>query len=351
MTAGRSNHERPMPAPQLHLTFGELLVYQSGIPLPVREAISRDPSYARLGSVFHDLPYYGNMIAETIRYGLCRPAIDASWAYRVHSLRPDLFALNFIEAARRTPGLSESERTALVGGMLSHCALDLTLHPLANYCARRDEAIYGGHETYHHRMAEKYQALFFHVERFGEDIIGTPAFAKKTILLKRVTLLGGEAEAPILRLMDAAYRATYGDAPSAKNWTRWVRNFRHFGLIVGGLAARRNSKRKRQDESLRRRYYCSNEFNFDLWYVLAEQRALALIDLGYAYFKAGDFSSSARAAFLASAGIDDLVEPAEHLLPKLPALPQPPATAWTTPRALSALRHLVARERMGGHAA
>src|SRR5207248_6524865 len=112
-----------------------------------------------------DLPYYGFILGEGIRYGLRRPAIDAPWAYRMHCIRPDRFVAGFVRAARLTPGLTEPERLALIGGLLSHAALDLTLHPLVNYIARRDTALHGGPETFNHRATETHHSLFFHLHR------------------------------------------------------------------------------------------------------------------------------------------------------------------------------------------
>src|ERR1700761_8508598 len=153
-----------MPAPQFHLTFGQLVQDQQTIHPALRRACANEPVYVRLGSIFHDLPYYGNMLAEAVRYGLGSPALDEPWAYRMHSVRPDRFVASFIRAAATAPGLTREEGLALVGGLISHAALDLTLHPLVNYCARRDTALHGGHESVHHRMTEKYHALFFHRE-------------------------------------------------------------------------------------------------------------------------------------------------------------------------------------------
>jgi len=146
-----------MPAPQLHLTFGMLVKDQPGIHPALRRACAQEPVYTRLGAIFHDLPYYGNMLAEAVRYGLGSPALDEPWAYRMHSVRPERFVASFIKAAATTPGpLSRDERLALVGGLLSHCALDLTLHPLVNYCARRDTELHGGHYSVDPRLTEKY---------------------------------------------------------------------------------------------------------------------------------------------------------------------------------------------------
>jgi hypothetical protein len=150
-----------MPAPQLHLTFGDLVQHNPLVPVAMRRACAAEPVYARLGSIFHDLPYYyAPMVFEAVRYGLGAPALDEPWGYRLHSVHPDRLVASYIRAARTVPGLTDQERLALVGGLLSHCAIDLAMHPLVNYCARRDVLRHGGHESTHHRLTEKYQALF-----------------------------------------------------------------------------------------------------------------------------------------------------------------------------------------------
>jgi hypothetical protein len=316
--------EGTMPAPQFHLTFGELVAHHPGIVPAVRRAVAQEPVYTHLGSVFHDLPYYGNMLAEVIRYAAKRPAIDAPWSYRMHCMRPDKFVASFIRAARTTEGLTRDERLALMAGLLSHCALDLTLHPLVNYCARRDVALHGGHETFHHRITEKYHALFFHLERFGEDVIGLPEFKQKAMLVKQ-GWGGGPIESTILRFVDASYRGAYGDAPAAAQWSIWVRNFSHFARLMSTQVLRHNSLQKRRSIELRRRYYASQEFEFGAFYTHSERRLAELVNLGYEYFEAGELSPVAEERFCTLARIDDLAEPNPAGLPQLPDLPTPVA--------------------------
>lgn len=310
-----------MPAPQFHLTFGELVARHPQVHAAVRAAVDAEPTYTRLGAIFHDLPYYGNMVVEAIRYGLRRPAIDAPWAYRMHCIRPDRFVAGFVRSARVTPGLVESERLALIAGLLSHCALDLTLHPLVNYCARRDTALYGGHETFHHRITEKYHALFFHLERFGDDVIGKPAFYEKTRVVKHGSGHRPVAEAQIVAFMSEAYRHAYGNAPQGDQWRRWVLHFRHFGLATGNRLAGANSRKVRQDPALLRRYYRCDDFDFNAFYVHSERRVAELVNLAHDYFTAGDFSPQAEDRFCAAARIDNLADPEPVGLPALPELP------------------------------
>lgn len=315
-----------MPAPQLHLTFGMMVKDQPGIHPALRRACASEPVYTRLGAIFHDLPYYGNMLAEAVRYGLGSPALDEPWAYRMHSVRPERFVASFIAAAATTPGpLTQHERLALVGGLLSHCALDLTLHPLVNYCARRDTEEHGGHESVHHRLTEKYHALFFHLDRFGRDPIGTPDFREYATIVKSGSWVHARVEAPIVQFMRDAYGGAYGDAPDGETWAGWVRSFRHFGLLVSLPIARRNSELKQRDPSLRPRYFENDVFRFWDFYASSERRVTELCNLGHDYFVAGDFSAAAEDAFVRAARIDDLAEPGlvyPELLAALPPLPR-----------------------------
>jgi hypothetical protein len=311
-----------MPAPQFHLSFGLSLKDHGGVERAMREACAAEPVYTRLGSIFHDLPYYGNMLVEAVRYGLQGPALDEPWAYRMHSVRPARFVASYIRSAAQTPGLSRNERLALVGGLLSHCALDLTLHPLVNYCARRDTARYGGHESVHHRLTEKYHALFFHLDRRGVDPIGTAEFRAWTRVVKNGSFVQRRVEAPILAFMQDAYRGAYGGAPATRNWAGWVRSFAHFGALVGSPMAARNSRRVRKDPSLRERYFDNDVFRFFEFYACSERRLEELCNLGLAYFEAGDFSRAAEDAFVTASRIDDLAEPEPQAIDALPALPR-----------------------------
>jgi hypothetical protein len=302
---------------------------QPGIHPALRHACASEPVYTRLGAIFHDLPYYGNMLAEAVRYGLGSPALDEPWAYRMHSVRPDRFVASFIRAAATTPGpLTRDERLALVGGLISHCALDLTLHPLVNYCARRDTAIYGGHESTHHRLTEKYHALFFHLQRLGHDPIGTAEFRSWTRITKQAPrFLGGAAhvETAIGSFMQDAYRGVYGDAPDLGTWAGWVRSFSHFGALVALPIARRNSNKKQRDPSLRPRYFENDVFRFWDFYACSERRVVELANLAYEYFDGGDFTTAGEDAFVRVARIDDLAEPGLNipsLLAQLPTLPR-----------------------------
>ncbi len=309
-----------MPAPHFHLSFGQLVPSLPGMPEAVRRVGETEATYIRLGAIFHDLPYYGNMIVEAIRYGLGSPALDEPWAYRMHSVRPDRFVASFIRAARTVEApLTEDERLALVVGLLSHCALDLTLHPLVNYIARRDTTEYGGHESMHHRITEKYHALFFHVERLGFDPIGGPILSW-TKITKTRPMVRAKVEQSLIDFMRDAYTGAYGDAPKGATWAGWVRSFQHFGALVGNPLAAMNAKKGRNNQGLYHRYFENETFRFWDFYSTSEKRAVELITLAHDYFFANDFSAEAEARFCAAARIDDLAEPEPRDIPELPRL-------------------------------
>jgi hypothetical protein len=309
-----------MPAPQLHLTFGDLVQHNTHLPVAMRRACAKEPAYTRFGAIFHDLPYYyGPMVFEAVRYGLGAPALDEPWGYRLHSVHPDRLVASFVAAARTTPGLSTDERLALVGGLLSHAAIDLAMHPLVNYCARRDVLRHGGHESTHHRLTEKYHALFIHLWRLGDDQIGTPAFAERCRITKRGNSLSLKIEQPILDLVTTAFGAAYGSSPSQLQFSKWVRNFRQFGLLLSTPWVAKNSQRTRTD-AMRERYFVNAEFDTRDFFAAAERRLVHLGGLSFDYFENGDFSDSAQSAYLARAGIDDLAEPQPVDLPSIPYL-------------------------------
>ncbi len=310
-----------MPAPQFHLSFGLSLEGDDRVPERMREACRNEPTYVRLGSIIHDLPYYGNMMVEAIRYGLGSPAVDEPWAYRMHSVDPARFVASYIRAAKQAPGLTNDERLALIGGLVSHCALDLAFHPLVNYCARRDARELGGHESMHHRVTEKYHALFFHVERHGDDPIGTPAFRRWTEVTKQGSALSARVEPALVDFIREAYRGAYGDAPEVHKWQNWVRSFRHFGLLVGLPLAAKNSQLVRHDAALKARYFQNDVFDFWAFHEGAERKLAHLTHLATDYFGAGDFSAEAERVFVRESRIDDLAEPvATDDLPALPLL-------------------------------
>jgi hypothetical protein len=307
-----------MPAPQLHLTFAEELPHETGLADELRVAAEHEPRYLRLGAIFHDLPYYGNMPLMALRYSLRRPAEPSVWGHRIHYDRPDEFLACFVATAREFPGpVTRAERLALIAGLCSHAALDLSLHPLVNHIARREVARKGGAESHHHRVTEQYHALFYHVDARGRDVIGTREMHDKTKVTKRSSIVRRAAEPALVDLALASYRAMWGEAPRRAEWTGWVRSFAQFGVLVGGWLSRQNSLKLRTPAN-RALYFQSREFDFYDFMAVARRRLVGIANRAHAYFDGGDFAGAARARFIADIGFDgSLAEPLGVYGPRL----------------------------------
>ncbi|HJZ84675.1 MAG TPA: hypothetical protein VKN99_05860 [Polyangia bacterium] len=320
-----------MPAPQLHLTFGETLGRETQLADEMRLAAGAEDRYVRLGAIFHDLPYYGNMALMAVRYGLRRPAEESYWGTKVHYDRPDVFLAHFVSTARTLEApFTRSERLAIVAGFCSHVALDLSLHPLVNYIARRDTHELGGAESHHHRLSEKYHALFYHLDSRGRDLLGSREIREKTRVTKRSSLLIRAAESSVVDLAVTAYRSMWNDSPSRKQFAGWVRSFAQFGRMVGGPMALRNSLRLRTPGN-RAHYFHCREFNFYDFWEAGRARGIKIANRAFEYFEHADFSPEAQARFVADVAFDgSLAEPLGlygPALPKLPALPPEQAAA------------------------
>lgn len=318
-----------MPGATLHLTHVELLARERELPAPLREALERELTYARLGAVFHDLPFYTNIITMMLGYWLEMPAEFVPFALKLHRYHPDLFAWHFLrEAHRDSTLLSREQRLAIASGFFAHIALDLEIHPLVNWCARRDVLLHGGHESHHHRLTEKYQSLFFHRALQGKDIIGSHRFfAEKSVIVEPPPFFRRNLGIPVVRwATDLLGGFFHEGAPSMRQFASWLRSFRHFGFMVSLPPAGRNSEKLGTEEN-RRRYYENADFSFNEFWERGYRRSVSLLSLAHEVFLEGDFSERRRDAFLAAARIGDLAYPPEAGLPALPSAAEQPLEA------------------------
>ncbi len=307
-----------MPAGFFHTTFSSIFT-DPRLCADGRAALAEEPVYARLGAMLPDLPYYHNLAFKALSYSLGKKTTGSSWAHLVHGDSPGEFFARFIEACHQYPGpLSRNERLALVLGLASHEGADSAIHPLVNWCADRDQAEKGGLHSHHHVMAEKHQSLFFHLERFGEDVVGSRTLWEQSRVTKKRSWVRLAAEAPVVEIVRTAFELTHGASPSSKEVARWIRAFSHFGLAMSSMLARRDSMKFRGEE-IKRRYYRNESFDFDDFFEAAKDYAIELGNLATEYFELGDFSDRARAAFVASADLDPHIgAPSGRRCPPLP---------------------------------
>jgi hypothetical protein len=312
-----------MPSASMHLTHAELLTSEPSLAAPLREAMQRELVYARLGAVFPDLPFYTNIVTMMLGYWLEMPAEKCPFAQKMHRYHPDLFAWHFLTESRKDRVLTTDQRLALLAGFFSHLALDLDLHPLVNWIARRDTILHGGHESHHHRLAEKYQSLFLHRELEGDDCLGKRRFfVEKSRIVDDPPFFRLNVGLPIVRwATDMLSGFFHESAPSMRQFSSWVRSFRHFGFVVSLPPCAGNSQRL-GNEANHERYFENSDFRFHDFFDCGYERSVQLLNLAYEVFETGDESVQARDAFLAAARIGDLAYPPDTCLPSLPSLPE-----------------------------
>lgn len=309
-----------MPGATLHLTHIELLAEEPALSDPVRAAIAAQITHARLGSVFVDLPFYTNIVTMMVGYALEMPAENCPFAHKMHRYRPDMFAWHVLCCCAEEGGeLTRDQRLALLAGFFSHVALDLEVHPLVNWCARRDLILRGGNESHHHRLTEKYHSLFFHKDLLGSDVVGrSELFTQRARIVDHPATVRRNVHAPVVRWSTEMLAGFFhGAAPSMREFAGWVRAFRHFSLAISLPPAGGNSRRLGNADN-RRRYYENDDFRFVEFWRRGYQRSIELINLAHAVVEAEDFSDTRRAAFLRRAAISDLAYPPERGLPELP---------------------------------
>lgn len=293
-----------MPAPPLHVTFGEMLGDAPGAPRAVRDAVRAARPYARLGAMYHDLPYFIGVVDLCIGYWREQAAAIAPWGVRLHRERPGAFAEHIARTLRDGGGpLDREQRLAFLAGFLSHAILDHTLHPLVNHVASRQEAERGGQVTHHHRLVEKFHSIFFHLERFGDDVLGSSVMRDRM----RVTESAG-VEPALAHFMTDLLRGHFGAAPSPGEWAGWVRCYQRISFLLSTFPAARNSRRVRTEE-MRRRYYANEAYDFREFFAAAEKRVAGFLGFALDYFESGDFSPPSRRRFVEEIALDDLAFP------------------------------------------
>lgn len=308
-----------MPGASLHLTHAELMAGDVRLHPLFQEAMAQELLYMRMGAILPDLPFYHNIITLILGYWLELPAEQCPFAVQIHRHHPDLFAWHFIRSARQVEGdLTENQRRALLAGFLCHVALDIELHPLVNWCARRDQARYGGVETHHHRLTEKYHSLFIHRRLVGDDVLGKRQFfTERTQIIDVPAAWHVSARHPAVTWSCDMFAGFYQqNPPSPRQFAHWIRSFRHFALAVSLPIAGRNSQQLGNEENYRR-YFENQDFSFMEFWERAYERTVSLLNLAAAALEEDSWDASTRGAFLREAKITDLACPPERHLPAI----------------------------------
>jgi hypothetical protein len=163
--------------------------------------------------------------------------------------------------------------------------------------------------SHHHRLVEKYQSLFIHLEMMGKDIVGSPElFSRLAKVTRKNPFFSRRVEPGLAEFMTGMLESFFGDAPSPKEWSGWVRCFRHIAFLISGTMADRNSRRNRTAQ-LRERYFSNMDFDFRDFFEASRKRAASVVTLAHDYFELPRFDEADRERFAIDSALDSLAYP------------------------------------------
>jgi len=199
----------------LHVTLANRLL-ESGT-LPAGEvAVLRDEIHDyRLGSIFVDLPYYGDLWLNGVRSLLGFDIRFDAFGTLIHVRSPAGLILALLDRAR------DRASRALALGALTHYAVDLVFHDEIH---RRERRVADGRESLDtvHKRIEDDMDLHVHYDLLGHPGIGTP-YARQMLALKPSRSWTATARGAVLEV--------HGEAPDERRLTSWLDSLSTFGWL------------------------------------------------------------------------------------------------------------------------
>lgn len=252
-----------MPAFLLHATASDECASRAGVPAGFAAAFTRAPGARRFGAVFVDLPYFTAFPLQIARHFRGRVSLSDPWGHVFHTRGVGRFALALVEAVRRRHLDARDDGAAAIaflGGYLSHHAMDRLIHPIVQRHVREELARSGGWFESHHTEAEKYQSLFFHQERLGHDIMGSPYPRDVTSSFPGASLWAARVPSELASVIESAVVEVHAHAPSRATLDAWLRWTSWYGVLLSGKQGWREGVAALADAAaLRRRYYTDTD--------------------------------------------------------------------------------------------
>jgi len=253
-----------MPAFLLHATASDECAARADVPSSFAEAFTRAPGARRLGAVFVDLPYFTAFPLQVVRHFVGRVSLSDPWGHVFHTRGVGRFALALLESVRRRHLDIRAEGAAaiaFVGGYLSHHAMDRLIHPIVQCHVREELARRGGWFESHHTEVEKYQSLFFHEERFGHDIMGSPYPREVTGSFPGASPWAARVPAELASVIESAVVEVHARAPSRATLDAWLRWTSWYGRLLSGRHGWREGLAALAGDAaaLRRRFYVDTD--------------------------------------------------------------------------------------------
>lgn len=246
-----------MPALLLHMTVADRIATEAALPDVLGASIRNEPGAYLLGSILPDLPYHGAFWRQCARHLMKMRYRDCPWGDLLHARGTADFAVGFLGYLHRTV-LSPSERhavIALLGGYLTHYAMDTVVHPVINQLVALRLGREGGEAQALHSDVERWQSLFFHYDLIGEDITGTD-YPKKLIGRMAGSGLVQPGLAPSLeRPVNAAFAYAHGRMPRKAELRDWLRGVTEYGFLVSSSIGHRIEGFSKGAETMRSERY------------------------------------------------------------------------------------------------
>jgi hypothetical protein len=263
-----------MPALLLHLTLaGDTAASGRDVPELGPAALAQGPALL-LGAILPDLPYHAHFGRQLARHLAGRPYLRSEWGDLLHHRGTGQLALALLAHVLRSH-LSDQARAevlALVAGYLSHLAVDTSLHPLIEQLVRQRLEPGQPADVLHSRL-ERVQSLFFHRDRLGFDLAGSPEPCRMVKEVAGVSLLWPALPDALFAALRAACLEVHGRAPGPAELRDWLWGIAAYGRLMSSPLGRRERLRGDLDR-LRNELYEGEKVN--LVALLAEAVRLTL---------------------------------------------------------------------------
>jgi hypothetical protein len=271
-----------MPALLLHFTLAQETLALPDVPREIAEACNEERGAFLLGAVLPDLPYHAHFWRQVARHFLRRPYLLTEWGDLMHTRGTGRLAVAILCHLRRSHLQPAEERKvmALAAGYLSHLAVDRAAHPAINALVSRHLTASEAPSALHARL-ERIQSLFYHRDRLGHDIAGSPFPRKAVLEMAGTGLLRPTLETPLWNAFRAASLETHGRAPSPALLREWLAGVTAYGCLMssplgrterlkGDLAALRSTFYQGPSTDLRSPLAQGMELTLEYWHAALE---------------------------------------------------------------------------------
>jgi hypothetical protein len=211
----------------LHVLTLERAVRSSELPPSLAGLLRRQWSFALLGAVLVDLPYFEGFLGRVVDDLLGREDRGCPWGDRLHRQGAVALAEALLLEAQQSE--AHDALVALALGHLTHVRLDVATHPLVNRLVAASPATMRPGAL--HRTIETVQVELWHRRIHGGRLFGSGH--AHGLLAQPAEKLG---QGPVGEAVARAFRRVFGLAPTPGLWSQWSFGLKLYALAVAGPA-------------------------------------------------------------------------------------------------------------------